>query len=459
MSYTEKKKKISEVIKTYVSLRDEALRDGNVNLALTDFLTNNSQDVIKYILSLVKDIKGEEIIKIYLTDVLVKLLPDYNQLIRDTLKNALTSDIDEEPIPNSFYTDGINIKLKDVDKNNDIKEDTLPDFQKDLESFERKIYESVNSGGLTFDFPRVNPLLTLAYIKDNETINIKPKFVNNKKDFIHNLIDSVVFINTPKIIYDIMDLLFGSVKFQKKYSRKQYYDDEVLNYTLNNLLSTDNITDKAFEINEQQLGLINKKTDQLLNGGSYLDFNCDYKVLAIDYNQVLNLINDDVNNFVNNLDIEITENLTDIPDEVATDDLSQQDLLNSNTELRRLQKNQDVSASLSFVHDDLIKSIVIIIVKNTIFGVIGAMIINLFNKLNNIQDSFDINNIRRLIKCVLPPLKDKLTEFLFELLKKEIQLIIIPLAKKILKEKLKNSTDQITSLTQLNRLNNTFNIR
>jgi len=392
---------------------------------------NNSKDSVGFMVDLLGVIVGQEKLKSLVVTLLNKFATTIESSLKDALKGELLQANGGNALP-SVLTSGIDVPVKHIDSEN--KYVVNPSSAEG-----HYIYGTVGS---SFD-------LTARATLENGTAGAYNGITLNKlnfgsdfqvvcaassgNDLITQQIDSSHLILKDVFVSETMDLLFNNLT--SKFGKTK---DEIINKNRTNLIlgkfTDENTEDNPFNTTAQEASDLEKQAENLQNGIREINLVCgvyqsqlDYTGFTTNVNNIINAVNDDntsqaldsmlansIQGFDNNRDAIKDGFLKKLIDAIKL------------TILRAIFCNPQIR--LLFIISDTIKT-----------GVYNP---------NNSGTDF-LHNNKDLIKCLTKKIIKLLTDFILNILKREIKKIVSNVIQVIAKEKLNNYIGTIKSLTGL----------
>ena len=386
-------------------------------------INNLSKDPSRFLVDMLVTLIGSA----GLTQVLGQLMTEFVRDIEDDLKTelkkqAVTFNSDVNLSTTTFGTSGYDVSLPSLDVYEKLKTDPSSDignllYSSGVNGFAQTAYNSiVADGGIT----NYKNILNLTYNNTNDTLNIKP--FNSSQTiggFLENYIDSLDLINENEFTSDIINLLYGTISSAQEKTLQNAVFEEKLQSVIEKLINE--FDDLSFSPDE--LRIIEQNAEEKNAGVSLVDVGCSDRVSNISIDQLQTLVN--ANTGSTN------------PYGVGLNYLS---LLGES-----FDGDEPAKKNISTIADSFIKRLINAILQNiTRVSVLTpetralfAMIDGLKNNGNfNIGDPFDdINANRNFFDCIVKNAKSLISEFLFNLVKKELLKLVVVVSKIVLKEK------------------------
>jgi hypothetical protein len=440
------------------------LNDGFPEINLTDSFPslNNNASSLDFLIDILKTLIGFEEMKAEVVDILTYRLRDIELEIKKALKLELKSIVScgvDPSLPDFIKNtgSGIDIKISKVDFLDILK--TNP--QSDNGKF---IYDDYTSGLNSTDFNTYlyytiqsaspedwgsqtlsDDIFTINYIEDNGTtnvINIKatPTYSTKKlTDLNNDYIDSINLFGSDKMLYNIIDGLFGTLTSVLNKSQKQIENEEKINNVINCIINTEDdgeLSDNFFTFSNPEIQSIEENARNRRKGIKILK-NCNNVQSSVP----LQTLEDFNNNFTATTNSEevksvIDESLNDMADLSAQADPN--------------EKNR-YTIKLNFI--ELLIRRLMLSIANFIISpkVIMIFLVNykiIYGQNEEYDDAIDfLKKNKELIRSIVNKIRDIIIEILLKKALKEISVLVAESAIKREIEVGKNYVSQLLSLT------------
>jgi hypothetical protein len=432
MGIIDKKRKIADKITTYTTIRQN--QDFKLESTYNfNSLNNASKEPITFMIDLISIVTGSSNLKNLVALILIRVLGKLEQSIKNEIKKLIIT-------PNA------DVKLGDFIGSNNLT------FDMDISTFDRRkeysinpnlpeaknSFKTVSNNNVVDDFDSkmktmlynnqsvtIYDIINMSFNPSNRKVNVQIANPNIKaSNFINTYVDSMVIINKEKLVYELMDYMFGFLSNKKK-SKAQIKTDLEINELMKQILEQEGDIDLiSYRFSEDLLNQIENDVENISNGIVVYDYGCG--------------------NIESNI---TTENVDALNDSLDTNDI---DLVSNNLDNlynSSLPDNTNDSAIKDSFYKNFIKGLVLILTRNIIFTPKLKLFLVLAKLLKNPDNDFkqqinnlttyrdDLNEFKRLITCLAPKIKDEITEFIFTQLKKYLKKLVIPVAKAIIEEK------------------------
>jgi len=406
-----------------------SINDGILSSNLSSI--NTEKNVPNFLIDVLTVIVGSEPLKGLLGDFINGVAEDLEPTIKTSLKKQLTQFDSEEQLPSDFETNGYVIPVSDIDLNDILREDPASSvgeliYSDVSDGFLRKMKESITS-----ESEIIYKNITITYSEASDTLTFKPLTSGQSKfQFINDFIDDIDIIDGSLIAILIVDLIFGTIQSNRKKSKEKLLIEEK-----NRRLKRKFLSDQVIMITQDELNEINGIVEDKFNGVYSYDIGCG--VLESE------LSIEDLNTLKNNIS-GVTDNIN-IINEYA-------DILNKSL------SNHNFEDDRKTIEDNFFKGLIerfIEAIIDSITATPQARIIYILSEsikqgevvINSLGDQLN-NNINQY-KCIKNDVTSEINEFIFDLVKGEIEKLVIPLSKKILTEKINQNQSIIKSLVRI----------
>ena len=256
-----------------------------------DSLNEVKANSLDYLTDLLKSLIGFDSLKDVVVETLTQNLDeiedDVKIALKEVLKNLISCSVNPK-LPQDFIDNGITISLKNIDfldimriaptseAGNLLYYDVVAQSQSS--DFNTFLYSAVQNNGAYGSWGSVttpNDILDIKFDEVgtiNNTLTIKPsstypsdKLVNLNNDFI----DSLNIFNSPKLINNIIESIFGSISFEIKKDKKTIQQEIQIDDIINRILDADDdetIDDSYFSFSNDEIQDIEYRARLRRNG-------------------------------------------------------------------------------------------------------------------------------------------------------------------------------------------------
>lgn len=396
---------------------------------------NNRNEPVPFFLDLLTVLVGSEALKSTVGELMTGFIRNVQPTLESELRNQFLDFNSDEVVPSSFQNSGYNIDAKTIDSYGKLRTDPSSQLGNIIygnvgNDFDRVSYNAISNPGTNVNYNN----LTINYNDTLDQFNYKPVFSNQPiGTFLDTYIDNLVLINEPEFIGKINNQLFGTTSINQNKTVNDLVLEDKINKTLEKIINEE----ESIEISDNELREIERNAQLRSEGINQLDVGCGVINTSLSLDNLSNLVD--------------TTTSSNDPLTVGNAYVSALNSSFSPNQENQLDENRETIQDNFFKR--LINTIVLILVSSiTVTPQIRVLIgiTSGFKNNNNpnIGDPVeDLSNKRNLINCFSKTAKSTINEFLFDLVKKELLKLIVPVSKIILKEKINQYTSIIRSLT------------
>lgn len=379
----------------------------------------NNKDPFLFIIDILKVLAGSNSIQTIITQIF-SFLPKLENNFKVKLKSEFAAlNGNKNNLLSNDIKNGLSININKIDFYGDLftTDNTyLDDYKQNLISSMKSPNSIVNLGNGLYS----------QYNSSNGNFIITPINVNqNQIDFINNIIDSTNFINTQTLLATTMDIIFNA----SNKSKDEISLNDKLDKILNKFITNSDTDDSYFSFNVDELIDNDKKTIQSNN----LNTNVGSKII------VSSLNSNDINNIVSNVTFPISKNTIS-----NTLNSALSTIINNNT----IDQNDTQSVSNDFLNQltiglktNILRNFILSPQLNIIYTLNQSLITN-----NTFDPIGDLSQRKNLSQCVTNQIINDLIESIFELIKKELLVIVGTVADIYIKESITKYTNILKSL-------------
>ena len=405
---------------------------------------NNTNEIVPFLLDMLTVLVGSESLKTTVGEVMTGYIDNVEPTLKTSLKQQFSTFNTDQTLPTGFATSGYSFNMSQIDLGEKLKNDPNSQvgsllYNDTANDFDNKLYEAILLPGVAITFN----VITLTYDNIGDTVTIKP--VNGAQtigDFTEEYIDSLNIINKKGFISKFIDLLFGTITNNEDKTLDKVIDEEKVALTIQKIINQE----EDITINDDELKRLQQAAEDKLAGLEYYDVGCGLIPNNVTLDNLEGLISGTTGSSdpltVGNAYVDTL--LEGFEDANVTGSTAVSD-----------RATENASAVKDGFFKRLINSIVNILVEavttppqiRALLGMFTGFKNNDIPELGNPLN--DIQNNRNLIDCLSKSARNTINEFLFNLVKKELIKLIVPISKIILKEKINQYLGIIQSLLRL----------
>lgn len=428
MGRIDDKKSIFTEIGALTSVKD------NFNLpdATNSFSSiNNSKEIMPFMLDMLTVLIGSQALQQAIGELMTGFIRNVEPELKSELKNTAIQFNSDQQLPVGF-SGGYTVPAKDIDINGKLKTDPATQtgsllYNDNTNDFDVKSYEAIKNPGTDVNFNNIS----ITYNELTDTFTYKP--LNSSQtigDFTNDYIDGLTIVNEKEFVSNVTNNIFGSITSSQNKSISQIFEEEKFSHMIQKLI--DGEDDISIDDSELRQLLIDAENKQ--KGIQIVDVGCSILETNVTLNDVQTLIAN-------------TSGSTDpnhVGDQYST-------LINNSVTGSRATRNSQA------IRDGFFKRLIRSIVQALISAIIAPPQIRaLFAMVNGFKNnddptlgkpSDDLINKRKQMDCLSKCAQKTINQFIFNMVKKELMNLIIPVSKLILKEKINQYLNIIKSLT------------
>lgn len=269
MSVIDDKTNIFNTIKAYTSMAEQKKPPPSTNLFPS---VNNKQDAVAFMLDLLAAVVGSGAIQKTLGDVMTKFVDS----VEPDLKTAVKTQSIQSNASNTVPTTPITVSASQVDIYGQFYSSPYDDvnggsllYSEGVSDFNNSSYNAINAPNT--EIPYSNIIITYNDADATFTYKPVPSSPNeNIGTFIKFLIDSMVIIDKKVFTTNVMNAIYGSITTKQNRTRQQIADALAANALIDKIINNDpnaNITDP-------ERVALQDTAQNLINGVSLLDVGC-----------------------------------------------------------------------------------------------------------------------------------------------------------------------------------------
>ncbi|RLF55878.1 MAG: hypothetical protein DRN27_10175, partial [Thermoplasmata archaeon] len=272
MALADDKREVFTTIGSYSSLNSE----GKPALQTDLFPSiNNKNDIIGYLLDVLKVVAGSTALKIVIGGMFTGLIKKIEPELKTSLKKQLTQSNASEPLPANFKNNGVTTSVKSIDSNNKLKVDPSSAngsliYGEQVDSFDGLAYNAIQNSG---DFKSNGNNISIKYNEGDDSFQMKPNLGSTNPtvgEYLNSFIDNTEILNEKEITSAVMDGVYGTLANSQGKTSDQIYKELRINKKLEQALDDDKSLEVSPEDNEELLA----KADEMAKGELKYDMGC-----------------------------------------------------------------------------------------------------------------------------------------------------------------------------------------
>jgi len=407
----------------------------------TDLLSsiNNKDDIVPFILDVLKTIVGTVGLKIAIGKLFTEVLDEAEPQIKTVLKKQFIQADANSSLPTSpfnFKNDGIRIPVKQIDVSGKFQVDPSSQSGSILfgtgDSFDKTARNAILNAGNPQNYKN----MTLIYDDNTDEMQIKPisGFSGNVGDFFSDYIDDAKLIDRTVIIGAVLNAIYGTLSKDQGKSSEQQYEEEKTNKLLEDVLNDND----SFVIPPTEYAELQNRAENVVKGTLEYDMGCGLMPAELGLGDLVSI----VSQISGSTDPSF---VADKIEETITKSTS------GSTETQELtEENQET------IKDGFFQRIINVFTTELLAATVTAPQIRVLLGMRSALDnngtvslskaSEDMKNFKTCIKCMGKEIMKIVAAFLFALAISYLTKLLKPVIIKVLKEKINQYTGLIKSL-------------
>jgi len=432
MGLIDDKKNIFNQIGALVSIKEDiGVADDNNSLASI----NNTKEIPPFLLDMLTVLVGSESLKGVIGEVMTGYIRNVEPSLKTALKKQYVTYNSDQPLPSAFGAAGYKMEMSSLDSYGKLKTDPNTQlgsllYNNNPVDFDNKMYEAIVNAGTDVDF---NGVITMNYDDVLDNVTIKPVNAGDSiGDFTTKYIDSLTLIDESQFVSDITNVIFGTVTTNQNKTETQVIAEEKLNQTIQKIINQA----ESLDISDDELRQIERTAKDKISGVTFADLGCGYLPNIVTLDSLQGLIS----------------GTTGSSDPLVVGNAYVTLLAGGFENTNPTKAKEDIETIKDGFFKRLINAIIEVLVGAITTTTQIRALLGLFTGFKNnnqpeIGDPIDdIKTNSNLISCLSKSAEETIYEFLFNLVKKELINLVIPVSKKILKEKINQYLGIIRSL-------------
>jgi len=436
MSLSDDKRGIFTTIGSYTSVIQATKMPNSTNLFPS---INNKKEIVPFMLDILKVVAGTDALQELTGELFTNFIDKVEPQLKAALKNQVAQYNAGGNVPNYFQPagTGVRVKVKDLDingklKTNPISQDGQLLYNNSAPNFDSKAYDAIANGNATFSNLQMKYLANSDEMQFN--LNGSASSIGSWAD---DYIDSINVINKKEFISNVMNKIYGTITKSQGKTVNEAYQELTVNALIGQLVNDDD----SFEISPEDNAALLRRAEEIINGIVNYDMGCGVMAASLPLSGLTNLINN----------ISGTTGQATDPNYVGNQV--------NNTIDQSVQNKEIANANKQTVKDGFFQRLIALITQalaeaitatpqiRALLSIISAFQNQGITKIGNPKD--DLVKFKTLIKCIINEAMKLINEFIFNLIKKFLTILLKPLILKIIKEKITQYSGIIKSLVPL----------
>lgn len=429
MSIVGDKKNVFTTLGALSSTKDIVKKSNSVNSLSS---VNNKKEVMPFLLDVLSSMVGAAGIALVVGKMLSETIDTIEPKLKESLKKQFIGINSNKLISQTSFGFGVNVNVNKVDLYGKLKQSPSGNIGELLygtnpNSFDHKAFESISTNG---NEVTVANNTTLTYDSSSDSFTAKP--VNSSMtvgDFTNNYIDSLILIDKKQFTANVLNSLFGTLTSNTNKSVDSILNELLIDETLNKYLSDS--TSKT--LTDSEISKLQQDAENLKDGLAYVDVGCGLLPNSVTLESLSGCV-ETISNTTNSLTV--IGALNDLVDSGFNNSSS----ANKNDETIKDGFNRKL---VNVIQTNTLKSTTTSISIKTL----QAIVDDINNKAQNSSNVDQTNANGDMIQCMSKTVLNNLNKVIFDGVKKEVKAIMIPVTKKIAKEKINQYLGLMKSLT------------
>jgi len=430
MGLRDQKKGIFDKIGTYTSMMQQVKAVDTTNLMPS---INNKKDIVPMLLDIMKVAIGSNALVQATGQLFTQFVDTAEPQLKSIVKKQVIQYNSSQPLPASFIA-GISVPVKSIDIAGKFK--TPPSsvggsmlYNNSPVSFDKVAYNAILNAGTEVTFG----VLKMKYDTSADAFVFKPSVVSpNIGAWLTDFVDHTEIINKKEFMSNVMNAFYGSITKSQNKTVQQVYQELLVNKLIEQLIN-DNDT---FEISPEDYEALQQLAEQMVNGVVYYDMGCGVMPSSLSLNDMSTLISNIsgstnpfyVGNQINNT---IDQSTANTP---AVAEANKQTV-----------KDGFFQRIIKLITQTLANAVTLSPQIRTLLAISSAFQHNGIPQIGNPLD--DLKKSRIYLQCTIKDAMKMINKFIFDLVIKLLIILLYPVIRKIIKEKIDQYIGILKSLT------------
>ena len=432
MGLIDQKKDVFTTIGSYTAMMDSGTLPDSTNVFPS---INNKKDIVPYLLDVLKVVVGTDALQQLTGELFTNLVDKIEPELKASIINQNTQSNAGDNVPSWFTNNGVTVPVKKIDLFGKLR--TNPNsaagslLYGSSMSFDDVAYQAIRNGSATFS----NLLIT--YISSTDSFNFKPALGSSLTigGFTDTFINDMTIINKKEFMTNVMNLFYGSVTKTQGKSVEEVVQELEIQKLIDQLINDDD----SFIILPEDYEALLRKAQELVNGVVYYDMGCGVMGASLPMSGMTNLINSisgSTNPFYvgNQINDTIVESTADTPE---TSEANKQTV-----------KDGFFQRLINLITQTLAQAVCTAPQIRSLLAIVSAFQNNGVTKIGNAKD--DLKNFKVYLKCLIQTAMAIINRFIFDTVKTNLNKLLQPVIKKIVREKINQYAGIMKSLISSN---------
>ena len=430
MGLKDKKKGIFDKIGTYTSMMQQVQAVDTTNLMPS---INNKKDIVPMMLDIMKVAIGSNALVQATGQLFTQFVDTAEPQLKSIVKKQVVQYNSGQPLPPSFLA-GISVPVKSIDIAGKFK--TPPSsvggsmlYSNSPISFDKVAYNAILNAGTEVTFG----VLKMKYDTVADAFIFKPNVVSPTIGaWLTDFVDNTEIINKKEFMSNVMNAFYGSITKSQNKTVQQVYEELQVNKLIEQLIN-DNDT---FEISPEDYEALQLLAEQMVNGVVYYDMGCGLMPASLSLSDMSTLISNIsgstdqfyVGNQINNT---IDQSTANTP---AVAEANKQTV-----------KDGFFQRIIKLITQTLANAVTLSPQIRTLLAISSSFQNGGIPQIGNPLD--DLKKSRIYLQCTIKDAMRMINKFIFDLVIKLLIILLYPVIRKIIKEKIDQYVGILKSLT------------
>jgi hypothetical protein len=430
MGLVDNKKNVFTTIGSYTSVIQAVNATDTTNLFPS---INNKKDVVPFMLDILKVVAGSTALQELTGQLFTNLVDKIEPQLKTAMKKQVVQYNSGDGLPAQFTTgSGYSVKAKDIDVYGKLK--TNPNsaggnliYDSGLQDFDGKAYNAIQNAGTFVNFGG----LMMKYDTPTDSFVFKSNGSSpNIGQWSTDYIDSLKIINKKEFITNTMNAMFGTLTKSQNKTVDEVYQELQVNKLLEQMINDDDSMVISPADNEE----LQRQAQQMVNGVLSYDLGCGLMAAVLPMSGMTSL----VSSISGSTDAFFVGNQISA---VIDSSIPNQDTAAQN---QQTVKDGFFQRLIKIITQALAQAMTTAPQIRAILAIISAFQ-NGIPQIGNPKD--DLKKFKTVIMCNIKAAMRLINEFIYNLIVKFLVILLVPVIKKIIKEKINQYVGIVKSLT------------
>jgi len=423
MGLVDDKADVFKSISSYVSMIQSVQATDTTNIFPS---INNKSDIVPFLLDLIKTIAGSDALKEMTGELFTNFIDKIEPELKSALKKQVTQFNSNVEIPSYFKSTGAGISVPmasiDIDGLTKIPRTSASGnvlYSDNALDFNNTLYDTVLNDGTEVNF---GSALTMKYDSNTDKITFKQSasLGTDIGTWASTYINDLQIINKKEFMTTIMNKIYGTIAKAQGKTVQQTYDELVVDQLIDQLINDDD----SFIISPEDNEALMAQAQNLINGVTYYDMGCGLVGATLPMSGLTSLISK-ISGATDS--IFVSDALADTADSSITNPAVA-------AENKQTTRDGFFQKIIKLITQTLAKALTSSPQIRSLLGIISAFQNKGTAILNKAKD--DMKKYKTLIQCNIKAAMKMINKFIFDTVKKYLVWFLVPIVKKIIKEKI-----------------------